>query len=216
MKVQGFVDGQPCQMTIDTGAEGTFVRPDFVDTRNLLEAKQQLCGVTGHCTSLRGPVEVRIGVGSSELLLPVYVADVEDSCLLGLDYLTQMGACVDLGRKLLRVGGEELPLLPGDAPAEVLAVNRVHLAPRSETRVPCMLSRKMVKSAGMVEVPEHLELADGVAVARSMVKSGEKFVTVLMANFSNKPRTIPAGAQIGMCEEVIQEERPSEIEPFSV
>lgn len=170
MKVQGFVDGQPCQMTIDTGAEGTFVRPDLVATRNLPEAKQQLCGVTGHCTSLRGPVEVRIGVGSSELLLPVYVADVEDSCLLGQDYLTQRGACVDLGRKLLRVGGEELPLLPGDAPAEVLAVNRVRLAPRSETRVPCMLSRKMVKSAGMVEVPEHLEVADGVAVARSMVK----------------------------------------------
>ena len=79
-----------------------------------------------------------------------------------------------------------------------------------------MLSREMVKYAGMVEIPEHLKLADGVAVARSMVKSGEKYVTVLMANFSNKPRTIPAGAQVGTCEEVIKEEQPSEMELLPV
>ncbi|XP_042879162.1 UBA domain-containing protein Mud1-like [Penaeus japonicus] len=83
-------------LTVDTGAEKTL----------------KLCGVTGHCVQLKGPVEARIGVGSAVQRLPVYVADLDEPCLLGLDYLTQSKACVDLGRKLVRMHGEDVSLLP--------------------------------------------------------------------------------------------------------
>ena len=85
MRVEGTVNQEPCQLTVDTGAERTFVRPDVLTVVAPLST-QQLCGVTGHCTPLQGPVEATIGVGSQEVKLPVYVADIEDSCLLGLDY----------------------------------------------------------------------------------------------------------------------------------
>jgi len=206
IQVSGTVDGHPCQLTVDTGAERTFVRPELVAARHLPETSQQLCGVTGHCTSLRGPVEVRIGVGSSEVTLPVYAAALEDFCLLGLDYLTKARACVDVGRSVLRVCGEELPLLPGDAPAEVVAVELVQLAPRTETRVPCKLSRRMRGSDGLVESTANLGLAEGVAVARSLAGAGELRITALVANFSDRTRTLPAGAKLGTCEEIILEE----------
>ena len=38
---------------------------------------------------------MRLGVGDSEEVLPVYVAEMKDPFLLGLDYLIKVGACVD-------------------------------------------------------------------------------------------------------------------------
>ncbi|KAK8398602.1 hypothetical protein O3P69_004025 [Scylla paramamosain] len=49
---------------------------------------------------LKGPVDVRSSVGSAVERLPVYIADLDEPCLLGLNYLTQSKACVDLGQKL--------------------------------------------------------------------------------------------------------------------
>ena len=57
---------------------------------------QLLCGVTGECTTMRVSVSVNMSVGDVMECLPVFIADLEDPCLLGLDYLTRVGACVDL------------------------------------------------------------------------------------------------------------------------
>ena len=161
MQVEGSVDGKPCRLTVDTGAEKTLVRPDMVAARRLPVAPQRLCGVTGHCVQLRGPVEVRIGVGSAVERLPVYVAELDEPCLLGLDYLTRSKACVDLGRRLVRVRGEEVPLLPVVGGAEVVVADSARIAPRSEARVRCRLSRAMRGAEAMVEPKEDLRLAEG-------------------------------------------------------
>ena len=48
--------------------------------------------------------------------LPVFIADLEDPCSLGLDYLTRVRACVDLQGGKMRVQSQEVPLiLGGDA-----------------------------------------------------------------------------------------------------
>ncbi|XP_063858824.1 uncharacterized protein LOC135099801 [Scylla paramamosain] len=162
----------------------------------------------GHCVQLKGQVDVRIGVGSAVEWLPEYVADLDEPCLLGFDYLTQSKACVNLGRKLVRVRGQEVPLLLEVSCAEVVVAERVHLAPRTEARVRCRLSRAMHRSEGMVEPTENLQLADGVTVGRSLVQAGEELVTVLVANLSGEAQKVPAGAKLGTCEEV---EHPEEM-----
>lgn len=60
----GTVDGKPCCLAVDTGAEKTIAREDMVNTRNPLVVLQQQ--VTGHCISLKGPVGARISVDSKE------------------------------------------------------------------------------------------------------------------------------------------------------
>ena len=103
----------------------------------LSDAPQRLCGVIGHCVELKGPVEACICVGSAVERLPMYVADFDEPVLLGLDYLTQSKACVDLGRKLIRVHKQEVPLSPEFGCAEVVTAERLHIAPRSEAWVRC-------------------------------------------------------------------------------
>ncbi|MPC70654.1 hypothetical protein E2C01_064909 [Portunus trituberculatus] len=78
VQVQGTVNGNLCQLVVDTGAERLFVRADVVRARHILRTEQQLCGVTGHCVTLRGPVTVEIAIGEVVEQLPVYVADMEE------------------------------------------------------------------------------------------------------------------------------------------
>ena len=61
----------------------------------------------------------------------------------------------------------------------------------------------------MVDPTKNLRLADGMTVGRSLVSAGEELVTVLVANFSDEARKIPAGAEPGTCEEVERPEEPS-------
>ena len=151
MQVDGTINGKPCRLTVDTGAERTFIRTDVVAANNALLASPRLCGVTGHCVQLRGPVEVSIGISSWEVALPVYVADIEEPCLLGLDFLTYRQACIDLGRRRMCVHVIEVPLLLTDSYAEVVVVETVRVAPRTEAVVKCRLSREMSGDGGLVE-----------------------------------------------------------------
>lgn len=96
MLASGMVDGRLTKLVVDTGSEWTFVRKDMVDTLGIPKAKQLLCGITGVCTTVKGPVLVYVHVGSVKEHLPVFIAALEDPCLLGLDYLMHVGACVDL------------------------------------------------------------------------------------------------------------------------
>ncbi|MPC41081.1 hypothetical protein E2C01_034662 [Portunus trituberculatus] len=52
-------------------------------------------------------------------MLPVLVADMEEHCLLGLDFLVQSAACVDLERMQMQVRGETVPLILEDTAEQV-------------------------------------------------------------------------------------------------
>ncbi len=66
----GAVDGRPCGLVMDTGSERTFAREEVVAAQELPVSGRQLCGVTGHCVTLRGPVKFKIVVGRVEEELP--------------------------------------------------------------------------------------------------------------------------------------------------
>ncbi|ROT62945.1 hypothetical protein C7M84_019191 [Penaeus vannamei] len=136
------------------------MRPDVLNARDYHEEPRQLCGVTGHCTPLRRPVEARLGVGGSEEVLPVYVAEMEDPCLLGIDYLMQVGACIDLKKRKLRIREKEVPLSLGVAPAEVVMAECVRIASDTEPKVTFELSGKLENHDRMTESIEPLEQAD--------------------------------------------------------
>ncbi|MPC61205.1 hypothetical protein E2C01_055271 [Portunus trituberculatus] len=91
----------PCPEVVDTGMAKSFVREEVVVVvQNLPVSDRQLCGVTGHCTVLRGPV-------------------MEEPCLVGLDFLVQSATCVDLGRMQMQVHGQSVPLILEDAVEQV-------------------------------------------------------------------------------------------------
>ncbi len=60
-------------------------------------------------------MEASIRVGPVEQELPVYVADIEDPCLLSLNYLLESRACPDFGEMRMEVQGKKVPLLKANA-----------------------------------------------------------------------------------------------------
>ena len=52
-----------------------------------------------------------MGVRDVRECQPVFIADFEDPCLLGLDYLTRVGECVDLRGGRMSVRNQEVPLI---------------------------------------------------------------------------------------------------------
>ena len=51
VKMRVTVDGKSCQMVVDTGDEGTILRYRVLTAKDIPEASQPLCGVTGHCAA---------------------------------------------------------------------------------------------------------------------------------------------------------------------
>ena len=47
---------------IDTGTEMTLARKVVVSVQHLPKAQRQICGVTGHCMRMKGPVVTLVGV----------------------------------------------------------------------------------------------------------------------------------------------------------
>ncbi|MBJ5579777.1 retroviral-like aspartic protease, partial [Salmonella enterica subsp. enterica serovar Derby] len=114
--VEGTVDDVPCQMMIDTGATATIIRPDILNDlseppRRLFNPKGvSLRTVTGDYAPVHGKVELQFQIGTIRVKHPAYIADIHDSCVLGLDFLREHDFVVNLQEILLHSNTEEVPL----------------------------------------------------------------------------------------------------------
>ena len=97
------IEGVPCSALVDTGSTVTLVRPDVVPGWTQLEPTTvQLRTVTGGLAPMKGRGEMTLTVGGKAVRHPVWVASVQDPCILGLDFLKATGCQLDLGRGTLR------------------------------------------------------------------------------------------------------------------
>ena len=108
--VEGCINGRQVEMVVDTGARRTYVREGVLPASKVRCVSQQLCGVTGNCMPAKGPVWVNLTIGVVTERIPAFVAAIEEECLLGLDYLVQVEACLDLRESKMSVRGYEVPV----------------------------------------------------------------------------------------------------------
>ncbi|KAJ8386236.1 hypothetical protein AAFF_G00175560 [Aldrovandia affinis] len=98
--------GAPCSALVDTGSTATLMRPDMVPVGTQLEQTSvQLRTVTGELAPMLGRGKVVITVGGLSVELRVWVAEVQDPCILGLDFLKFARCLLDLGENTLSFPG---------------------------------------------------------------------------------------------------------------
>ena len=110
--------GVACLALVDTGSTVTLVRPDILPSQRVLQPKTvQLHTVTRERAPMKGKGLLSICVGGKTVLHPVWVAAVQDPCILGLDFLQCTGCQLDLERGAIGFqGGPAVYMAPQNTP----------------------------------------------------------------------------------------------------
>ncbi|KAJ8002405.1 hypothetical protein DPEC_G00179790 [Dallia pectoralis] len=108
------VEGVGCLALVDTGSTVTLVRPDILPSGVRVEQTDvQLRTVTGELAPMLGKCRLSVTVGGKTVLCSMWVAAVQDPCILGMDFLKNCGAQLDLAAGTLRLlGGLTVGMLP--------------------------------------------------------------------------------------------------------
>ncbi|GBM16026.1 hypothetical protein AVEN_108612-1 [Araneus ventricosus] len=130
--------GFPCLVLVDTGANVTLVKTElaqklkgnFIYTAPNISLKT----ATGEKAETHGKLDAAIECGSRKHR--IYVADITDPCILGLDFLQKFNFTVDLEKNEIWTGGEGIPLFSASAEhsklCSVLAKEKTIIQARSE------------------------------------------------------------------------------------
>ena len=63
IQVAGKINGKPCPVIIDSGANQTIIKRSILGDQELPRAREGLSDVTGRRSALWGPVEVQLWIG---------------------------------------------------------------------------------------------------------------------------------------------------------
>ncbi|GBM21769.1 hypothetical protein AVEN_29216-1 [Araneus ventricosus] len=182
--IKGLICGIQCLMLVDTGANVTLLRTDLAQ-----KLKEQLIYMapnislktaTGEKTKIRSKLDASLEYGSRQFHHRIYIADITDPCILGLDFLQKFNFTVDLEKNEIRTGGEEISLFSASGVPEVPGQFRYAV-----TDFPSQASQK------------------GVLVAAALVDLEMEAISVRILNLNNKPKILDEGDVIVTCEPMV-------------
>jgi len=86
------IDDHPCLFRIDTGSDITILREKFLDFKEhrILANNCLLRYPTGETVTVENKAVVKIEIGKFCLDFPVFIAKIEDDCILGVDFLERI------------------------------------------------------------------------------------------------------------------------------
>ena len=194
------VNGVEVNALVDTAAEATLISDRLYEN---LDPKPEVISTKRFQTANAKPLyagkleAVKINIGKFETLAEVYKGPLLEDMLLGIDFLSQIGAHVDCAAGVLRIKDQPIVLTQS---TQVLTSKRTVLPPNSAKIVPCSLSSEM--NSFLVE-PSH-DLPQGTIMAKTVHASG-KDAMVCILNLSERFITLKKGARVGdayECEEL--------------
>ncbi|GBN30399.1 hypothetical protein AVEN_176991-1 [Araneus ventricosus] len=106
-----------CLFLVDTGTNITLLREDLahkMKERLIYTASNlTLKTATGEKAKIQGKLDASIECGSKKFQHRVYIADITDSCIIGLDFLQKFKFMLDLEKNEIRTGSEKICLFSG-------------------------------------------------------------------------------------------------------
>ena len=212
LRVNGKIEGIPCQLVIDTGSNITIVRPDVIAgtaiEQTIVPGESSLRTVTGQSAPVIGRVMLKFRLGFFETSQEVWLAEIADPCIIGLDFLMAHDCHVDIAGGTVRIGSQEIPLVRASTKGEkrccrVVAVETVVIPARSEFLIPGKLDEEVYSTWGTVGPAQKLNQLQNVLVGGTLVdlRSADG-VPVRVMNVSNQSRRVRKGMEVASVEPV--------------
>lgn len=176
--VNGFVNNQPAQFVLDTGAAVTLLQRSIWDQMKQNEAVlepwtgQRLIGVEGTPLQVCGTIQVELKLGEKIFQTRVVVVDgLTVDVILGLDFLETHSCTVDIGRKTLHFTNRGTSVILHGSQGTVAAIG----VTISETlEVPAYSEMEVMANMAQPKAPGTWIMegdATSVMVARSLLDS---------------------------------------------
>ncbi|GFX21642.1 retrovirus-related Pol polyprotein from transposon 412 [Trichonephila clavipes] len=200
---------QVCQIsTKSTGANVSIIRNDLA--QKLKEKliwtppRMVLQTVTGEKIDIHGKLKVKIKFGDTTYQHAVYVADIADPFILGLDFLKEHGFTLDFNKNELRSIHEEVTIFKIEHRTEsirqVTANENITISPRTEIIVPGYIGNDVSFNSGLIGSAENK--ANGLLIASTLVDLSRKTIPVRICNVTEKPRVFQKGEVLATCSPV--------------
>ncbi|GFW60462.1 retrovirus-related Pol polyprotein from transposon 412 [Trichonephila clavipes] len=162
--IMGHVNELPCNMIIDTGANVSIIRNDLAQKlkEKLIWTPPRvvLQTVTGEKIDIHGKLKVNIKFGDTTYQHAVYVADIADPFILGLDFLKEHGFTLDFNKNELRSIHEEVTIFKIEHGTESIRQKGEVLATCSPVTCVCKSSSLLLSNSPQQLTPDLLENAE--------------------------------------------------------
>ncbi|GFV15751.1 retrovirus-related Pol polyprotein from transposon 412 [Trichonephila clavipes] len=130
----------------------------------------------GEKIDIHGKLKVKIQFGDTTYQHDVYVADIADPFILGLDFLKEHGFTLDFNKNELRSIHEEVTIFKIEHRTEsirqVTANENITIPPRTEIIVPGYIGNDVSFNSGLIGTAENK--ANGLLIASTLVDLSEK------------------------------------------
>ncbi|GBN22324.1 Histone-lysine N-methyltransferase PRDM9 [Araneus ventricosus] len=162
------------------------LKENFINTASNISLKT----TTGEKAEIQGKLDAAIEWGSRKFQHIIYVADITDPCILGLDFLQKFNFTVDLEKNEIRTGGKEILLLSASAEhpklCSVLAKEKTIIPARSECLIQGVPEISGKFRYAVMDFPSQVS-QKGVLVAATLVDLKREDIPVRVLNLDNKP-----------------------------
>jgi hypothetical protein len=204
---QGWISDKPCLVTVDTGEYITVARPDIAAGWHEREPNQRftLQTVSGETLPILKDVFLTLNLGRRSLKIWVFVADITNELILGLDNLRAYDASVDIGCQTLCLAEEGVSLWsPGAGPClSSLAVAKGHVIPaQCEGIVMARMEKPLGVENGLVEPNPQAHPTEGIYIARTLVQDRQE-VSVRVLNATRRDEKLMRGFTLAHCGSVM-------------
>ena len=209
LRVQGEIEDVACQFVVDTGSNITIVRPDVVKDE-ILRNKISPVGsflrtVTGESAPVIGCACMKFRLGGYETEQEVWLAEITDPCILGLDFLMAHDCQVDMAGAVLHIGKVDIPLVSARCGIQgrccrVVASETVEIPARSDCLIFGSLDGHVSGtwgSVGPVKLKAGQTTSKGILVGRTLVDvRRSENLPVRVMNLSDERRFVKKGTEI--------------------
>ncbi|GFV99233.1 retrovirus-related Pol polyprotein from transposon 412 [Trichonephila clavipes] len=205
--IMGHVNELPCNMIIDTGANVSIIRNDLAQKlkEKLLDpAPRGATDRDGEKIDIHGKLKVKIRFGDTTYQHAVYVADIADPFILGLDFLKEHGFTLDFNKNELRSIHEEVTMFKikhrTESIRQVTANENITISPRTEIIVPGYIGNDVSFNSGLIGSAENK--ANGLLIASTLADLSRKTIPVRICNVTEKSRVFQKGEVLATCSPV--------------
>lgn len=213
--ITGKIGNANTTILVDTGSSVTIINPKLlreVDLENrsdlvITESSLRLKSAKGDDIPVVGECTLSIFLGNLEYFHDVVIAEIENSCILGVDFMSKFACGICMKQRLFRIQGVEIPYFSDQS--EITECSRIVLSedlvvpPNCEFVAPARVeSPNFYRGPAIVEPVEKFMEKKNVLVAKSLVKVSGESVPLRFLNFSCESLKLYKGSVVATIERV--------------